>query len=149
MITWRDLVRLSPALAKYEAAARSCALHARSDGSKMAATLLRVPAVAAGARPAGSADTRRKGGTTVTTIRQLETAALDAHRRGDTWTAFWNRHGADVAAVASSGVMAHDQFVSHLLALVVSGDVAGTSQSMRVSAIRSITSYPRRPPLRR
>jgi predicted GNAT family acetyltransferase len=35
-------------------------------------------------------------GEKVSTIKTLETAAIDAHARGDTWGMFWEQHGAEV-----------------------------------------------------
>ncbi len=45
----------------------------------------------------------------------LETAALDAHRRGDTWAAFYREHAAALVGLCGKEIL-------WLLALVVSGD---------------------------
>ncbi len=57
--------------------------------------------------------------------RALERAALDAHRRGDTWATFWASHAEQVRAVEPYDRDAYRRLVSRLLALVVSGDLDG------------------------
>ena len=56
--------------------------------------------------------------------KNLESAAVAAHGRGDDWATFWQSHAADVAALGLD-YFARGQFVHRLVGLVVSGDVDG------------------------
>ena len=56
--------------------------------------------------------------------KNLESAAVAAHDRGDDWATFWQSHAADVAALGLD-YCARGQFVHRLVGLVVSGDADG------------------------
>lgn len=57
--------------------------------------------------------------------RQLETAALDGHRRGLSWGDFWTDHGAEVCAAEPHDRRKFHKLVRRLLALVASGNTDG------------------------
>jgi hypothetical protein len=63
-------------------------------------------------------------------IRSIERAALDAHRAGDTWTMFWEQHGAEVCAAEPQDRQRFARLVRRLLSLVTSGN----SSSMEPAA---------------
>ncbi len=56
------------------------------------------------------------------TIKSLERAALDAHRIGQPWPAFWQVHWRDVSKAAGRSRRRFDALLHRLLDLVVSGD---------------------------
>ncbi|MFZ1936915.1 MAG: hypothetical protein WCB27_04290 [Thermoguttaceae bacterium] len=56
------------------------------------------------------------------TVKQLERAALVAHRRGDTWDTFWAQRGAAVAHAELYDRGRFNCLVDRLLSLVVAGD---------------------------
>jgi hypothetical protein len=58
-------------------------------------------------------------------VKQLESAALAAHRAGDTWAMFWQEHGTDVAAAEPHDRQRYHRLRQRLLALVVAGDTDG------------------------
>ena len=57
--------------------------------------------------------------------RTLERAAQDAHRRGATWGAFWDQHGAEVCAAEPHDRRKFQCLIRRLLALLVSGNEDG------------------------
>ena len=57
--------------------------------------------------------------------KELESAAIDAHRRGIGWGEFWRRHGADARAAEPHNARRYQKLVGRLLALVVSGNLNG------------------------
>jgi hypothetical protein len=61
----------------------------------------------------------------VNAIRTLERRAVDAHRAGDTWTQFWDRHGGEVCRAEPHHRQRFQRLVRRLLALVASGDCDG------------------------
>ena len=58
-------------------------------------------------------------------IKKLEHAALAAHRRGDCWVTFWNRHADAIRAAEPVSVGQYHRLVARLLHLVCSGDPSG------------------------
>ncbi len=60
-----------------------------------------------------------------TAINHLERAALDAYRHGDTWTMFWEQHGAEVCRAEPHDRQRFVRLVRRLLALLVSGNDDG------------------------
>jgi hypothetical protein len=58
-------------------------------------------------------------------IKQLERAALDAHRRGDTWASFWQEHATTICNAEPHSRQRFQRLVRRLLGLVTSGDTAG------------------------
>jgi hypothetical protein len=59
------------------------------------------------------------------TVQQLEAAALDAHRHGWPWGAFWEQHGADVSALEPHDRRRFHHLRQRLFGLVVAGDLEG------------------------
>jgi hypothetical protein len=59
------------------------------------------------------------------TAKQLERRAVAAHRAGDTWNQFWERHGAEVCAAEPHNHQRFGRLVRCLLPLVASGDTDG------------------------
>lgn len=57
--------------------------------------------------------------------RHLERLALACHRRGDTWSQFWEAHGAEVCRAEPHNRARFQRLIRKLLALVVSGDDCG------------------------
>jgi hypothetical protein len=62
---------------------------------------------------------------TTNAYRQLERAALRAHRRGERWASFWPTVAAHVQRAVPYDVGAYHRLVRRLLALLVSGDDSG------------------------
>ncbi len=58
-------------------------------------------------------------------IRTLERHALDAHRAGIGWAAFWDQHGAAVCQAEPYNRGRYRRLVGRLLSLVVAGDEDG------------------------
>jgi hypothetical protein len=58
-------------------------------------------------------------------IRALERQALDAHRRGESWTAFWQQHAEHIRNAEPWSRERFRRLYSRLMALVVSGDCDG------------------------
>ena len=58
-------------------------------------------------------------------VENLETAAVAAHNRGDTWTMFWEQHGAEVCRAEPHDRERFALLVRRLLAIVTSGDDDG------------------------
>ena len=61
----------------------------------------------------------------MTAHEQLERLAIDAHTRGDTWTAWWPSVAEQVRAAEPWNRGRYRRLVGRLLALVASGDVDG------------------------
>ena len=61
----------------------------------------------------------------MTDHRMLELLALDCHRVGSTWAAFWQEHGERVGKAEPYDRARYRRLVNRLLSLVVSGDTAG------------------------
>jgi hypothetical protein len=59
-------------------------------------------------------------------IRSLERAAIVAHRNGESWATFWANHGDEVRRAQPHDRAAFNRLANRLLALVCSGDDAGT-----------------------
>jgi hypothetical protein len=57
--------------------------------------------------------------------RRLERHALAAHRAGDTWNQFWERHGAAIIKAEPHSRAKFRRLVAKLLHLVASGDPSG------------------------
>lgn len=55
----------------------------------------------------------------------LERAAIDAHRAGIGWSAFWDRHGEAIRQVVPYDRRRRRRLVNRLLHLLVSGDPSG------------------------
>jgi hypothetical protein len=62
--------------------------------------------------------------------RHLERAALDCHRRGDTWTDFWAEHGTTICNAEPHSRQRFQRLIRRLLGLVVSGDTNGQPVSV-------------------
>jgi hypothetical protein len=60
-----------------------------------------------------------------TNVKTLESAALAAHRRGDTWGDFWQVHGTDVAQTEPWDRAAFRRLVARLSHLLTCGDCDG------------------------
>jgi hypothetical protein len=58
-------------------------------------------------------------------VKHLERAALDAHRRGESWAAFWRQHEAAVRRAEPWSQEQYRRLVNRLLHLLVSGDESG------------------------
>lgn len=54
-------------------------------------------------------------------MKRLEIAALDAGRRGDTWDAFWRRHGRDACRAEPHSRRRFAAFLERLIKLVEGG----------------------------
>jgi len=59
------------------------------------------------------------------TIQTLERLALDAHRRGGSWTEFWQEHADATRQAEPYNAGRYHRLVNRLLAIVVSGDCDG------------------------
>jgi len=57
--------------------------------------------------------------------RTLERAAINAHRQGTTWRAFWREHVEDIRRAEPYDSQKYHRLVKRLLALVTSGDTDG------------------------
>ncbi len=57
--------------------------------------------------------------------KQLERAAIKAHKVGQDWETFWQRHEADIRNAQPWNRQAYHKLVRRLLGLVVSGDLDG------------------------
>jgi hypothetical protein len=57
--------------------------------------------------------------------RHLELLALDCHRDGSTWAAFWQRHGDDVRKAEPYVATRYHRLVRRLLHLLTTGDESG------------------------
>ncbi len=61
-----------------------------------------------------------------TTHKQLDAAAIQSHRRGDTWNQFWPTVAGDVAAAEPWDLSRHRQLVRRLSLLVTAGNLNGS-----------------------
>ena len=59
------------------------------------------------------------------TVKQLERAALQAHRRGELWRDFHRQHSVEINRAEPCDHHAYHRLVNRLLSLVVSGDTDG------------------------
>ncbi|MCX7424381.1 MAG: hypothetical protein NTW96_01885 [Planctomycetia bacterium] len=59
------------------------------------------------------------------TKSELETAALDAHAKGEPWAVFWQRHEADVRRLHPWDRRRFGRLYLRLFSLVTSGDLDG------------------------
>jgi hypothetical protein len=59
------------------------------------------------------------------TIRQLEQAALDGHRAGQSWQAYFAAHTGAITAIIGSDSGEWGSLRDRLLALLVSGEISG------------------------
>jgi hypothetical protein len=64
-------------------------------------------------------------GETMNQTKELERLALTAHQRGESWAAFWERHGNAVQQAEPWNARQFKRLYDRLLALVCSGDTAG------------------------
>jgi hypothetical protein len=60
-----------------------------------------------------------------TIIKQLESAALEAHRAGTTWSTWWPTIAAELVQLELLDDRAYSRLVRRLLAIVASGDTDG------------------------
>jgi hypothetical protein len=60
-----------------------------------------------------------------TTIKQIERSALDAHRRGLRWSAWWPSVAADVEAAEPYNLERRRKLIRRLTSLVCCGDLDG------------------------
>jgi hypothetical protein len=58
-------------------------------------------------------------------IKELEKLAIDAFRRGETWSAFWEQHGEQVKQAEPWNARDYHRLYQRLMALVCSGNDAG------------------------
>jgi hypothetical protein len=59
----------------------------------------------------------------------LEAAALAAHRRGQTWNAFWDLHADEIRACEPCNRRRFGQLYRRLMAIVASGNTTGMASA--------------------